>query len=77
MDGGIVNNLPIKLAKQLGADIVIACDVNAFERNSYQELETLSAMVMQTIVLVTQNGVAEQYPEADVLIFPNLDDIYA
>lgn len=77
VDGGVVNNLPIKLAKELGADIVIACDVNALQRNSYQALESFSAMVMQTIILVTQSGAVEQYPDADVLIFPNLGETYA
>ena len=76
IDGGLVDNLPIQLAKDLGADIVIACDVNALQRVTGKNLESISAVVMQTLVLVTQASVVPQYGAADLLIFPELGDVF-
>ncbi|MDD3904230.1 MAG: patatin-like phospholipase family protein [Sphaerochaeta sp.] len=75
MDGGLVDNLPIQLAKDLGADIVIACDVNALQRLMGNELNSLSAVAMQTILLVAQASVVPQYASADLLIFPDLGNV--
>ena len=77
VDGGVVDNLPIQLAKDLGYDIIIACDVNATAQKTEILLGSLSSMVMQTMTLVTQGGVRRQYPLADLLIFPELHDILA
>lgn len=77
VDGGVVDNLPIALARSLGADIVIASDVNALKLDTYEQLESLSAMAMQTIILVTQDKAAAQHPLADVLYLPDLRDINA
>jgi len=77
VDGGVVDNLPIQLAKDLGYDIVIACDVNATSQKTEILLGSLSSMVMQTMTLVTQVGVRRQYPLADLLIFPELHNILA
>lgn len=75
VDGGVVDNLPIELAKSLGYDIIIACDVNATLQDTERLLGSLSSMVMQTMTLVTQGFVRRQYPVADLLVFPELGNI--
>jgi NTE family protein len=75
MDGGLVDNMPVQLAKSYGFDIVIACDVNAKQRSNGDELDSLSAVLNQTIVLVTQASVTAQYPLADILFIPELGDV--
>ena len=77
VDGGVVDNLPIALARSLGADIVIASDVNALQMENCEQLESLSAMAMQTILLVTQDNAAAQYQLADLLFFPDLRGVNA
>lgn len=77
VDGGVVDNLPIELAKELGYDIIIACDVNATFQDTERLLGSLSSMVMQTMTLVTQGGVRRQYPLADLLVFPELHNVLA
>jgi NTE family protein len=72
MDGGMSDNLPIKLAKDLGADFVVAMDVNALQRLSPKEMDTFSAMAMQTLVIVTQTNSLSQYKYADILLFPEV-----
>lgn len=75
IDGGVVDNIPIELARSLGADIVIACDVNAMKLQSYEHLESLSGIAMQAILLVTNEKSNVQHSLADVLILPDLNDI--
>ncbi len=75
VDGGIVDNLPIKVAKDLGYDIIIACDVNATPESTEILLGSFSSMVMQTMTLITQVAATPQYPLADILICPELSRI--
>lgn len=77
IDGGVVDNLPIELARSLGADIVIACDVNEMQVLDYKALESLSAMTMQTIILVTQDTAQRQHSQANLVFFPKLQEIFA
>lgn len=73
IDGGLVDNLPIDLAKDLGADIVIAVDVNAAGyKATAQDLESLTAVFGQLVVILTKNTVVNQTKNADLLITPEL-----
>lgn len=75
MDGGIVNNMPVALARSLGADIVIAVDVNATQIVTGDALNTLSGVVNQSLNIVTQRNVEPQYPLCDILIQPELGNV--
>lgn len=76
MDGGYVDNLPVQLAKDYGADIVIAVDVNASQRkSSVHELNSLSAILSQSMDLVTLINVKKQEGLADILIHPDLEGL--
>ncbi|WP_320123570.1 patatin-like phospholipase family protein [uncultured Sphaerochaeta sp.] len=77
IDGGVVDNLPIDLARSLGAEYVIASDVNALGMQDAADLESLSAMAMQTVVLLTQEKATAQHPSADVLVLPELKSTFA
>ncbi|NCC64993.1 MAG: hypothetical protein EOM15_10095, partial [Spirochaetia bacterium] len=77
VDGGVVDNLPIELARSLGYDIVIACDVNEIQIQDPEQLMSLSAVAMQTIILVTQSAASEQHPSADLVFLPKLEDVFA
>jgi len=77
VDGGIIDNLPIQMAKDLGYDIIIACDVNAIPQSAEKVLGSLSSMVMQTMLLVNQIGAMPQYHLADLMIFPDVSNILA
>ena len=75
IDGGLVDNMPVALAREMGADIVIAVDVNAVDyRVSNEELESLSAILDQLVVILTKNTVIEQSTDADILIEPKLEE---
>jgi NTE family protein len=72
-DGGLVDNLPIDLAKELGADIVIAVDVNASDYEvTIDELTSVTEMLGQLLAIMTKNTVVDQLEHADLVINPDL-----
>lgn len=77
VDGGIVKNLPIDIARQMGADIIIAVDVGS-ALLSREELKSVLDITMQVIGIVTLRNVKEEIAklkEEDLLISPDLGDI--
>ena len=74
-DGGLVDNLPIDLAKELGADIVIAVDVNAADYEvTIDELTSVTEMLGQLLAIMTKNTVVDQLEHADLVINPDLSE---
>jgi len=74
MDGGLVNNFPLKLARDLGADFVIGVDVGAVSHLGPQDIKSVSSAILQTLVLVVQSNSTIQYPYADVVLFPDVSE---
>lgn len=71
-DGGAVNNMPVDVAKSMGADIVIAVDIGARLRDK-SELTSGLAMLDQMTTYMTQVGTERQKAllgERDILITP-------
>lgn len=70
VDGGLVSPLPVEIAKQLGADMIIAVDILA--RPEYTETTNMWGLFNQNIN-VMQNRLAENEAKlADVLIRPDI-----
>ena len=71
MDGGLENNLPTDVARDLGADIVLAVDVNdaihLFGEHK-NDMTTLSGTFTQFSDYLTEPNSAENYDEADWVI---------
>ena len=74
VDGGLEDNLPTDIARELGADIVLAVDVND-ARHRYGEhkndMTTLSGTFSQLSDYLTEPASAENYDEADWVIVPD------
>ncbi len=69
VDGGVVDNMPVALAKEMGYDIVIAVDVNSSDYDiASKELENIANMFYQLIVVITRNTIVEQRKMADLLV---------
>jgi len=79
VDGGIVNNLPIDVVKQMGADIIIAVDVGTPLKDT-TELRSMVDITVQVINILTMQNVnysTSLIGEKDILIRPDLGDITA
>src|SRR5690606_1326805 len=72
VDGGIAMNLPVEVARELGADVVIAVDISAALRER-EELRSVLDMTSQLTNLLTREGVERQrdlLTGEDVLLQP-------
>lgn len=73
VDGGLVSVVPIRFAKKLGADFVIAVDVAAppDQREAQGKLD----VVMKTFGIMGKTIREAEYPLADVLIVPDMSTV--
>ncbi|MDX1661829.1 MAG: patatin-like phospholipase family protein [Gemmatimonadota bacterium] len=73
IDGGIVNNLPVGLAREAGADVSIAVDA-APRLETGPGVKTLTGVAEQLATIVSRRNVAGRIERADVAIVPELGD---
>lgn len=77
VDGGLVRNLPIDMARKMGADIVIAVNVGT-PLAQEKELGSAISVAQQMIQILTEQNVQRSLKEIgpdDVLISPDLSGI--
>ena len=77
VDGGLVSNLPVQLARDMGADIIIAVNIGT-DLQRPEDLASPAAVTQQMItILVGQNVRAQKalLHGKDVLIEPELKDL--
>jgi NTE family protein len=77
VDGGIVENLPVDVAKSMGVDVIIAVDVG-FQPVPRSELTSALAVSNQAVTIMMQRETGRQrslLDSTDVLIAPNLADL--
>lgn len=75
LDGGIVNNLPVDVARDLGADIIIAVElVGGFEPLRRVLDRSPLDYLARTLDIMIQANVEEQIPGADLIIQIDLQD---
>src|SRR5690554_3082141 len=67
VDGGLLNNFPVDVAKRMGADIIIGSDVGR-RPFTKQKLESLSSLMMQTTMLNSNIKRPENRTLCDILI---------
>jgi NTE family protein len=75
IDGGIVANLPISHARDLGADLVIGVDVNSDGIRFFADPRTVLGVLAYTFVAVERIVSNQERDTADVLIVPKIGHI--
>lgn len=70
VDGGLVSPVPVNVARDLGADIIIAVDILA--QPIYTETTNVWGMFNQNINIMQNKLAAEELKNADVVIQPDL-----
>lgn len=73
VDGGVVNNVPADVARQKGADIVIAVDVSESVIN--RNLNNIKDYALQAITIMMAENSKVKYQYADVVIRPDVSGI--
>jgi len=69
VDGGLVSPVPIRVAKSLGAGLIIAVDVSSKPR--YGKTNDTLDMLLQTFAIMGQAIASNELPEADIVIRPD------
>jgi NTE family protein len=75
IDGGIVANLPVSYVRDLGADIVIAVDVNADGVRFFETPHTALGVLAYTFSAVERIVSNQERDNADVLVVPQTGHI--
>ncbi len=74
VDGGIKNSVPVSIARSLGADFIIACDVG-FCVTKDVEIKNAMRMMLQSFQIMGEELNTLQSKNADILIEPDLGNI--
>ncbi len=72
MDGGLKNNFPVDVAKEMGADIIIGVSLALEREHKAENLTSLPSQFSQLIKMYTQNKLEENKSECDILILPDM-----
>jgi NTE family protein len=68
VDGGVVNNVPVDVARSLGAEVVIAVDLGGSKKSA--QVNNIFDTIAQTLNLMAVQGVEARLKQADVVIQP-------
>ncbi len=74
VDGGLVGHIPASVARMMGADIVIAVDVNSQHLPIPQPTHLFTVMA-QALSIMGRTAVSYIYTDADIVIRPQIEHI--
>lgn len=75
VDGGLVSPIPVKTAKSMGADIIIAVDISARPDTNSKSTSSLWGLLDQTINIMGQQSIQEELKYANVVIAPKVNEL--
>lgn len=73
VDGGLMDNIPISVAREKGADIVIAVDISENVVNF--NITNIVEVVLQSVNIMFDENCKNKKKDADVLIAPAVGDV--
>ena len=72
VDGGLASPVPVRVARGMGADRVLAVDIAA--RPRFQETDSIPRVLLQTFAIMSQHLAAGELREADLVVSPAVGD---
>ncbi|WP_407268092.1 patatin-like phospholipase family protein [Radiobacillus sp. PE A8.2] len=75
VDGGVIDRVPVSVARDMGADIVIAIDCSHFTYN--REINSIYDVMLQSIDIMQDELVSHIGLHADVMLKPNVSSYSA
>ncbi|MBS1192906.1 MAG: Patatin [Nitrospirae bacterium] len=73
VDGGVIDSIPVSIAREKGADIVIAVDISENVVNF--NITNIVDVMLQSITIMGAVNAKTRKKEADVLISPKVGDV--
>ena len=74
LDGGIINNFPVDVAKDMGADIIIGVDLQQ-KKGEGSQFESVATIFKEIVSKIEEDKHNENVELADIVINPNLEGI--
>lgn len=74
VDGGLVGHIPASVARLMGADLVVAVDVNS-QHLPIPPPTHLFAVMSQSLSIIGRHAVQYIYEDADVVIRPDIEHV--
>lgn len=74
-DGGLSLPVPVQIARAMGADIVIAVDLDAHIKNNTQPLKDVFDIAQRTISFLSFHLAQEQMRYADIQVVPDVSAV--
>src|SRR5262249_47394747 len=71
VDGGLLNNLPVDLVKEMGAELIIAVDLG-YPTAKPEEVTSLVGVINRSLDVMMQANVSRNAKLADVVLRPSL-----
>ncbi|WP_175596683.1 patatin-like phospholipase family protein [Bacillus sp. MRMR6] len=71
IDGGVSDRVPVSVAKEMGADFIIAVDVSGVERNA--EMTSIYDVIMQSIDIMQKEIINNRAIASDIMIRPPVE----
>ncbi len=73
VDGGVIDNIPIDVAREKGADIVIAVDISENVVNF--NITNIVDVMLQSVSIIMNENTKQKKRDADILITPPVGDV--
>ena len=73
VDGGLVSPVPVRTARELGADIVIAVNISDIPQQS--KVSDTVGILLQTFTIMGHVIASQELREADIVISPNISEL--
>ena len=72
VDGGLLNNFPVNVCKDMGADIIIGVRVSSSFQNTKEELGSLPKQLSNLMGVITKSNVKDNISMCDIYIQPDI-----
>jgi NTE family protein len=73
VDGSLVSPVPVKIARELGADVIIAVDISS--QPQFSKTGNSLEVLLQTFNIMAHTIAGHELPQADVVIRPRIGSI--
>ena len=73
VDGGLVSPVPVRIARELGADIVIAVNISNIPQRS--KVSDTVGILLQTFTIMGYIIASQELREADIVISPDISEL--
>jgi NTE family protein len=75
VDGGLVANVPAAAVRALGAEVVIAIDVNSEGAKFFGPPHSIIGVILQATMIIQRTAATHQWQSADLVIKPKVGHI--